>query len=194
MLCVMSHIHEYLLVIANEEHMKQVNVFKTTFFHVISDDDINDTIDMFWIYYQPFNNNNGPSIGDDFIWSRKYIPWGKSHIWHQKNSLSCTKALGFSACRATSKIIGIGDAERYWGDVKTIKYVKRSDISSNISEYQSIVCTSACIESGRISWSELGYNIDECYPRHVFDDDDEGFDERLDNGVLEILEEKNHHP
>ena len=43
----MSHIHEYLLVNANEEHMKQVNVFKTTFFHVIYDDDINDTIDMF---------------------------------------------------------------------------------------------------------------------------------------------------
>ena len=47
MLCLMSHIHEYLLVNANEEHMKQVNVFINTLFHVIPDDDINDTIDMF---------------------------------------------------------------------------------------------------------------------------------------------------
>ena len=102
--------------------------------------------------------------------------------------------LGFSAYRATSKIIGIHDVERSWGDVKTIKYVKRSDISSNISEKQSIVYTSACIESGRIARSESDYNIDECYPRHVFDDDDEVFDEWLDNGVLEILGENNHHP
>ena len=71
------------------------------------------------------------------------------------------RCLVFSAYRATSTIIGIGDAEGSWGDVKTMKYVKRSDISSNISEKQSIVYTSACIESGRIARSESDYNIDD---------------------------------
>ena len=58
--------------------------------------------------------------------------------------------LGFFAFRVTSKVLGIGAAERSWGDVKTIKYGKRSAISSYVSEKQSIFNTSACIESAII--------------------------------------------
>ena len=62
-------------------------------------------------------------------------------MWHQKYSLPLTKILGFVACRVTSKVLVIGAAERSWGDVKTIKYGKRSAISSDVSEKQSIVYT-----------------------------------------------------
>ena len=48
-------------------------------------------------------------------------------------------------CRLTSKNIGIGSAERSWGDVKTIKSGNRSALGSENSEKQSIVYTSACI-------------------------------------------------
>ena len=41
--------------------------------------------------------------------------------------------LGFFSCRVTSKVIGIGAAEHYWGDVKIIKPGKRSAISSDVS-------------------------------------------------------------
>ena len=64
-----------------------------------------------------------------------------------KSSLTCTKVLGFVACTVTSKVLVIGSAERYWGDVKTIKSGKRSAIISDVSEIQSIVYKSACIES-----------------------------------------------
>ena len=46
--------------------------------------------------------------------------------------------------------LGIGTAERSWSDVKTMKSGKISDISSDVSEEQSIVYTSACIESAKI--------------------------------------------
>ena len=59
--------------------------------------------------------------------------------------LPCTKVLGFVACWVTPTVLGIGAAERYWGDVKKIQSKKISAISSDVSEKQSIVYTSACI-------------------------------------------------
>ena len=56
------------------------------------------------------------------------------------------KVLGFVAFRVTSKILGIGYVERSWVDVKTIKSVNTSALGSNISENQSIVYTSSCVE------------------------------------------------
>ena len=40
----------------------------------------------------------------------------------------------------------MGSEERSWGDVKTIKSGKRSDIVSDISEKQIIFYASTCIE------------------------------------------------
>ena len=71
-------------------------------------------------------------------------------MWHQKYSLPCTKVIVFFACRVTSKVLGTGEAERSWGDVKTIKSGEISDISSDVSEKHSIVYTSACIGSAII--------------------------------------------
>ena len=69
-----------------------------------------------------------------------------SNIFTVPDKIITVKVLGFVACRLTSKILGIGSAERSWGDVKTIKSVYRSAPGSEISEKQSIVYTSACIE------------------------------------------------
>ena len=45
----------------------------------------------------------------------------------------------FLACRFTWKALGIGAAENYSGDVKTIKYDKIYAIGSDVSEKQSIL-------------------------------------------------------
>ena len=58
--------------------------------------------------------------------------------------------LGFVVCRFKSKVLGVGEEERSWGDVKTIISGKRSSISSDVSEKQSIVYTYSCNESSRI--------------------------------------------
>ena len=80
-------------------------------------------------------------------------------MWHQKYSLPCTKVIGFVACIGTSKVLGIGAAERSWGDVKTIKYGKISVISSDVSEKKSIVYTFACIEIDIIEQSHSENNL-----------------------------------
>ena len=83
-------------------------------------------------------------------WKNKDIRYVNSRLWHQKYSIPCTKVLSFVACRVTSKVLGIGAEERSWDDVKTIKSEKRSAISSDVTEKQSIVYKYACIESAII--------------------------------------------
>ena len=111
---------------------------------------MNVTLGVFWTEYTVFDNKVGSYDADEFIWKSKDIIDGNSHLWHQKYSLPFANVLGFVACRVTSKVLGIGAAERSWGDVKTIKSGKRSAVSSDVSEKQSIVYTSACIESAKI--------------------------------------------
>ena len=50
-----------------------------------------------------------------------------------KKFLPFTKVLGFVAYRVTSKVLGIGAAERSWGDAKTIKSGKVYAISGDVS-------------------------------------------------------------
>ena len=47
--------------------MKQVNIVTKKLFHGISDDEMNDTLDIFWIEYTELNCKNGIFDCDDFI-------------------------------------------------------------------------------------------------------------------------------
>ena len=114
--------------------MNQVNVVIKTLFCGIPDDEMNDTLDTFWSECNAFNYKNGIFDSDDFIWISKDTIEDNSNKWHKNYYLPYTKVLSFIACRVTSKIIGISADERSWGDVKTIKYGKRSAISSYISD------------------------------------------------------------
>ena len=78
------------------------------------------TLDTFWSEYTKFNHKNDPFDSNEFICNSKDITDDNSNIWHQKYSLPSTKVIGFVACRLTSKILGIGSAERSWGDVKKL--------------------------------------------------------------------------
>ena len=59
-----------------------------------------------------FDNKNGSFDGDEFIWKIKDIRDGNINLWHQKYSPPCTKVLGFVSCKVTSKVLGIGLADR----------------------------------------------------------------------------------
>ena len=104
-------------------------------------------------------------------------------MWHQKYLLPFTKVLGFFACRVTSKVLGIGAAERSWGDIKTIKSGKRSVISSDVSEKHSIVYTSACIESTRIEQYHSGKLLYYNCSSRTWNEENDKFDQHLENGV-----------
>ena len=90
-------------------------------------------------------------------------------------SLPSTKLLGFVACRVTSKILGIGSAERSWGDVKTIKSGNISALGSEIYEKHSIVNKSDCIEEARIGMTLSNTDSKNVSHSHYWNDEDHAF-------------------
>ena len=104
---------------------------------------------------------------------------------HQKYSLSWTKVLGFVACRVTSKVLGIGEAERSWGDIKTIKSGKISAIISDVSEKQSIIYT--CIESAIIKQYNYDKQLNENCSSLIWNEEDDAFDQQLEKWGVKTL-------
>ena len=98
-----------------------MNNFISSFFAGSTETELHETLFTLWSEHTHFNQNNYLFDSNEFIWNSKDISDGNSHIWNHKYSLASIKALGFVACRVTSNIVGIGYAERSWGDVKTIK-------------------------------------------------------------------------
>ena len=107
------------------------------------------------------------------------------HPWHHKYSLPYTKVLGVVAYRVTSKIIGIGSAERSWGDVKTIKSAKRSALGSDIYEKQIIVYTYDCIGEAIIGRTLSNKDSKDGSHSHSCNDEDHTFEYKLDQWGLE---------
>ena len=88
-------------------------------------------------------------------WLSQDVVKGDSYLWHEKYSLRSTKVLGFVACRVTSKLCGIGAAERCWGGVKQIKTGKRSHLSGESTEKRSIIFANAKVTQGRMKSDRL---------------------------------------
>ena len=87
----------------------------------------------------------------------------------------------------TKKNIGIGSAERSWGDVKTNKSGKRSDLGSEITDKQSIVYTYARIEESSIE--RTFYHTDKKDGSHIhsWNDEDDAFDYQLNQWGVEKM-------
>ena len=90
------------------------------------------------------------------------------------------KLLDLLHVESHQKVLGIGAAERSQGDVKTIKSGKRSASSSDVSEKQSIVYTSACIESARIEQNQADKQLYDNISSDSWNEEDEAFDHQLD--------------
>jgi len=94
-------------------------------------------IDTFWNEFKAFQNCDRP-YHEAHKWAVLDIIAGTSYLWHEKYSIPYTTVLGYVACRVTSKLCGIGPAERSWGGVKQIKTGQRSHLSSESTEKRSI--------------------------------------------------------
>ena len=66
-----------------------------------------------------------------------------------------------------------------------MKSVKRSAISSDVSEKQSIVYTSACIESARIEKYQADKKLYDNISIHSWNEQDDAFDQQLDKWGLD---------
>ena len=118
MLCVIPHIREDVFKNIQNKHHIQVNNVIKTLFAGSTEKELHEVLDKFWSEYTLFNHKNDPFDSDDFICKSKDITDGNSHLWNHKYSLPSTTVLGFVAFRVTAEILGIGSAERSWGDVK----------------------------------------------------------------------------
>ena len=82
-------------------------------------------------------------------------------------------------CHVTSKLCGIGPAERSWGGVKNIKTGKQLHMSGESTEKRSILYVSAKIQQSQIlcDWLE---KLDATENNAMFGDDDINFDMQLE--------------
>ncbi|KAL3769143.1 hypothetical protein ACHAWU_001211 [Discostella pseudostelligera] len=140
---------------------------------------IGDVVNTFWKEYKQFQNRDG-IFSKRGRWACRDVVEGRSHIWHENYSLPHTQVLGFVACRVTSKLCGIGAAERSWGGVKTIKDGNRSHIGSISLEKRAILYTTARIQDARaererLEKSDAGKNGMFCDDDLIFNMDLEKF-------------------
>jgi hypothetical protein len=96
-------------------------------------------LNIFWEELEHFHAKTGPFANKPHIWNSNDLTNNQSHIWHKKNSLRYTEVLGRLACIVCSKILGIGSAERCWGDVKQNKNGKRSHLSAEAIKMQATI-------------------------------------------------------
>ena len=113
-----------------------------------------DIVDKFWDEYKDFSQKLG-CFSKPGKWLTRDVMLGLSHRWHEKYSEPYTMVLGMVACRTTSKHLGIGSAERSWGDVKHIKSGKRINLGSDKLEKRAILYSSARIQEARIMQIEM---------------------------------------
>lgn len=153
MLCVMPEVMADVKQRMTGEHRDAAErVINKLYAHKV-EANMAEIIDTFWNEHKDFCNKAGV-FNRQNRWNVMDVVIGNSHIWHEKYSLPYTKVLGYVACRVTSKILGIGSAERAWGDVKHLKKDKRAHLSGEKTEKQSILYTTARLEEARIKRAE----------------------------------------
>ncbi len=146
-----------------------------------------DVVDTFWKEFKEFQNREG-KFSKMSRWSCKDVIDGRSHAWHENYSLPHTLVLGFVACRVTSKLCGIGAAERSWGGVKTIKDGNRAHMGCASVEKRAIIYTTARIMDARAKRESLE-KID-AGKNGMFCDDDLKFDLELEKFGVNLNELK----
>jgi hypothetical protein len=142
-------------------------------------------INVFWEEHDQFHSKTGVFANRQHIWNSEDIRNGNSHFWHKKNSLRYTTVFGRFACRVCAKILGIGSAERSWGDVKHLKTDKRSHLSGDRVKKQATIFGHSCIAKAEAARMYKGTecinnksnnNISPFYFLNEKDYDDEGYD------------------
>ena len=143
-------------------------------FYPTTDEQLGHLIQTFWSEWDQFQTKTGPSYSRNWIWTSEEIKRGNCHVWHKLYSMPFTTVFGRVACRACSKPLGCGNAERNWGNFKHLKSGKRSHLSGDRSQKQSTVFGAASLDRTRATqrseehggmlvetrWSDADINFD----------------------------------
>ena len=156
------------------------NLVRKLFSHLPLPHKVERMVDSFWSEWKCFQLQLKP-FDVPHIWEVGTVAEGKSHEWHDIHSLHRTEAFGFVACRTTSKALGIGSAERSWGDVKTLREGKRCNIGSGRLEKQAVCYTHSCLERARIFRDgKSTHKVDTREVEYGWEDMDKQFELQID--------------
>jgi len=111
---------------------------------VATGNSLGNMISTFWSEHNEFSTKTGKYDNRDHIWTCNTVKNGETFLWHKMYSLRYTDWFGKFACRVSSKILGIGSAERNWGAVKHLKTDKRSHLSSSKMSKQATIFGASC--------------------------------------------------
>jgi hypothetical protein len=141
-------------------------------------------VDNFWNEFNAFKNCTHP-YNVPSRWASADVLKRYSYLWHEKYSIPYTSVLGFVACCVTSKLCGIGPAERSWGRVKQVKDGKRSHLSGESTKKRSILFVSSKISQAQIK-CECMEDLDAMGHNAMFGDNDIIFDLELESFGVEM--------
>jgi hypothetical protein len=91
--------------------------------------------------------------------NHKDIKTNKSYMWHFKESIPRTEVFGRLAVRVCSKILGIGSAERAWGDVKHLKSNKRSHLSADRVKKQATLFGRSSMQMAKLKMEDTTVDL-----------------------------------
>jgi hypothetical protein len=100
-------------------------------------------LDKFWSELKLFRNRQGV-FASEKIWYLAQQDTTKAFDWHYKYSLGKTEVLGKLACIVTSKICGIGEAERHWKSNKRQLIGQRNRLGPYKTMQQAYVSAAYC--------------------------------------------------
>jgi hypothetical protein len=152
-----------------DERERAVKALKQLWYPMSAiEEDFQRNLNTFFYQLGLFHNKEGV-YETPRIWNDTNALTGQSHLWHKEHTMRFEfTSLGFTACRVASKILGIGAAERSWGDVKRIIGDRRLSMSSKKIHQQSVIYTSNCIQAkkqeltvDKHSWKEWDLKSDE---------------------------------
>jgi len=104
-------------------------------------------VGSFWLEWGDFNSRTNFYSADQPCWHASQLHnHTKVHVWHKAWTYRHGFYLGKLACRVTSKILGIGNAERNWGAVKHLKSGQRSHLSSEAVSKQATLFGKSCAD------------------------------------------------
>ena len=112
-------------------------------------------IDTFWQEYSDFTLHVGRSKGEDMWFIAEQLDQ-LAHVWHKTYSVGITEILGRLACIVTSKILGIGTAERNWKQLKSAKTGQRASLSAEKCKQQALIYGRYQQQRARIKYVKLG--------------------------------------
>jgi len=108
------------------------------------------TMNKFWDEFDQFETKSGVFANRKYIYKSEDLVPGRTHRWHKINLLPFTQVLGRIGCRVCSKIAGIGNAERSWGDVKKIKSGMKSHYNADKTKRKATIYAAGRTELARL--------------------------------------------